>query len=124
MRTTSIISSALDRSRRHRRLIEVCVRVGEHEVDSLQASDPETLRSALRPIYAHLPARDATVRFVAVEEDSLPLGLRRRRSATRLPSYHLAINYLTGRQPIVIPHEASRRSQRTLAGAGTADRRA
>ena len=40
--------------RRQHRLVEVSVRVGPHEVDSLQASSPETLRAALRPIYAHL----------------------------------------------------------------------
>lgn len=124
MRTIPEFSSFFTRSlRRQRRLVEVSVRVGPHEVDALRASTPETLRASLRPIYAHLPAHDASVSYVAVEEESLPFGIRRSRRTASLPGLRSAMGYLTGRQPIVIPAEASQWAHRVAVGAGTGDKR-
>jgi hypothetical protein len=109
--------------RRQRRMVEVSVRVGPHEVDALQVATPETLRAALRPIYAHLPAHEASVSYVAVEEDSLPLGIRRSRRTASLPGLRSAMSYLTGRYPIIIPAEASHWAHKVAVGAGSADRR-
>lgn len=124
MRTISDFSRSFFRSlRRQRRLVEVSVRVGPHEVDSLQASSPETLRASLRPIYAHLPAHEAAISYVAVEEESLPFGLRRSRRETSIPGLRSAMSYLTGRQLVIVPAEASRWAHKVAVGAGPADRR-
>ncbi len=124
MRTAPSFASTLAHSlRRQHRLVEVSVRVGPHEVDSLQASTPETLRASLRPIYAHLPAHEASVSFVAVEEESLPFGIRRSRRTASLPGLRSAMSYLTGRHPVIIPAEASHWAHKVAVGAGTADKR-
>jgi hypothetical protein len=134
MRTISRIASYLrslirrrwlvEVSARRRRLVEVSVLVGPHEVDSLQASDPETLRSALRPIYAHLPARESAVLFVAVEEEALPFGIRSSRRTVSLPTLRSAMGYLTGRHTVIVPAEASHWAHRTSVGAGSGSSRA
>lgn len=119
MRTASRPFSLFSHSlRRQRRLVDVSVRVGPHEVDSLETASPETLRAALRPIYAHLPAHDSTVSFVAVEEELLPFGLRRSRRAVDLPSLRAAMTYLTGHHAVIIPAEANQWAHRTAVGAG------
>ncbi len=124
MRTTPHFASSLLHSlHRRRRLVEVSVRVGPHEVDALQASSAETLRASLRPIYAHLPAHDAAVGYVAVEEESLPFGIRRSRRTASLPGLRSAMSYLTGRYPIIIPAEASHWAHKVAVGAGSGDRR-
>ena len=124
MRTIPDFTSFLVRSlRRQRRLVEVSVRVGPHEVDSLQASTPETLRASLRPIYAHLPAHEASVSFVAVEEESLPFGIRRSRRTASMPGLRSAMSYLTGRYPVIIPAEANHWAHKVAVGAGSANRR-
>ncbi len=84
---------------RVRRVVEVRVLVGGHEVDAFQASAPETLRPALRPVYAHLPKRDATVQFTGVEEGWLPLGIRRARREWSLAGPSAALAYLAGAAP-------------------------
>jgi hypothetical protein len=124
MRTVPRFANSFGRSlRRQRRLIEVSVRVGPHEVDSLQASSPETLRASVRPIYAHLPAHEAAISYLAVEEESLPFGLRRSRRAISLPGLRAAMSYLTGRHPVILPAEASHWAHKETVGAGSADRR-
>ncbi len=123
MRTAPSFASFVHSLRRHRRLIQVSVRVGPHEVDSLQASTPETLRASLRPIYAHLPAHEASVSYVAVEEESLPFGIRRSRHTASLPGLRSAISYLTGRYPVIIPAEASHWAHKVAVGAGAPDKR-
>ena len=122
-RTLASLKRFVDRSlHRQRRLIEVSVLSGQHEVDSLRTSDPETLRASLRPIYAHLPAHDAAVRFFAVEEEWLPFGILQARHAATLPGLGSAIGYLTGRRPTVISAETARRTQRPTVGASRGER--
>ncbi len=124
MRTLPDFANSIAHSlRRQRRLIEVSVRVGPHEVDALQASSPETLRASLRPIYAHLPAHEASVSYVAVEEESLPFGIRRSRRTAGLPGLRSAMSYLTGRHPTIVPAEASHWAHRVAVGAGSGDKR-
>ena len=88
---------------RTRRLVEVRVLVGSHEVDAFQASAPETLRPALRPIYAHLAKRDAAVRFTGVEEDWLPLRIRRSRREQQLAGPRAALAFLSTATPSAVP---------------------
>ncbi len=124
MRTVPNFATPFLRSlRRQRRLVEVSVRVGPHEVDALQASSPNTLRASLRPIYAHLPAHEASVSYLAVEEESLPFGLRRSRHSAKLPDLRSAMSYLTGRYPVIVPAEASHWAHKVAVGAGPTDRR-
>jgi hypothetical protein len=85
---------ALPQLRRQRRTIEVRVISGGHEVDSFAVSERQTLRAAVRPILAHLPAADADVQFKAVEEEWLPLGLSRSRREADLPSLDDALLFL------------------------------
>jgi hypothetical protein len=124
MRTISrFASSLLNSLHRHRRLVEVSVRVGPAEVDALQASSPETLRASLRPIYAHLPAHDAAISYVAVEEEALPFGIRSSRRTVSLPGARSAMSYLTGRNTVIIPAEASHWAHRVAAVSGSGGRR-
>ncbi len=90
-------------ARRVRRLVQVRVLVGGHEVDAFQASAPQTLRPALRPVYAHLPKHDAAVRFTGIEEDWLPLGIGRARREWRLAGPNAALAYLSGTGPSPAP---------------------
>ena len=80
--------------RRQRRAVLVRVTAHGHEVDAFDVSEPQTLRAALRPIYAHLPARDGDVRFTAVEEEWLPLGLNRVHREVDLRGLEDALNFL------------------------------
>ena len=124
MRTAPRFTSSFVHSlRRQRRLVEVSIRVGPHEVDALQASTPETLRASLRPVYAHLPAHEASISYVAVEEESLPFGIRKSRRTASLPGLRTAMSYLTGRYPVLIPAEASQWAHKVAVGAGSADKR-
>lgn len=88
-----MMSSTLSRllGRGERRLIRVRVIAGGHEVDSFETSSSETLRSAIRPIYAHLPLLDASVRFDGVEAEG---GARRAPRVTDLPGLSAALGYL------------------------------
>jgi hypothetical protein len=80
--------------RRRRRAVLVRVIAHGHVVDSFEASRPQTLRAALHPIYANLPAEDGTVRFHAVEEEWLPLGFGRVRRESDLADLDDAVTFL------------------------------
>lgn len=79
--------------RRQRRSVLACVLVDGRVVDEFSVSSPQTLRAALRPIYAHLPSH-GEVRLVGVEESSLPLGIARTRSETSLGDLPGALAFL------------------------------
>ncbi len=76
------------------RRIEVRILEEGNEVDSFQASGPDTLRAALKPIYRHLPPRGATVCFTAIREEALPLGLHRERREAELTNLNEALAFL------------------------------
>jgi hypothetical protein len=80
-----------------RRAIRVRVISGGHEVDCFEASSCDLLRSAIRPIYAHLPLADSSVQFTGIEMESFPLGVQRRRRVLNLDGLRAAINFLGGK---------------------------
>lgn len=80
--------------RRRRRAVLVKVLVRDREVDSFEVSQPQNLRAALRIVYAHLPTSGAEVRFEAVEEQWLPLGLRRSRRQADLAGLADALDFI------------------------------
>ena len=80
--------------RLRRRAVLVKVLVHGREVDSFEISQPQTLRAALRTVYAHLPTSGGEVQFQAVEEQWLPFGLRHSRRQTDLASLADALDYV------------------------------
>ena len=62
---------------RRRRSVLVRVIVGGHEVDAFAVSTTRSLATTLGPVYRHLPARDSAVQLTGLEEELMPLGLRR-----------------------------------------------
>jgi hypothetical protein len=80
--------------RRQRRAVLVQVFLNGRVVDSFEATQPQTLRAALRPVYAHLPAGKGSVRFRAVDESWLPFGLRRARNEVELGGLPDALAYI------------------------------
>lgn len=62
-------------------------------MDRFEAASRQVPRAALRPIFAHLPD-DATVRFQAVEEEWLPLGLDHARQQAELNGLEDALTFL------------------------------
>ena len=89
----SVLSISPARLRRQRRAVVMKVLEWGHEVDSFETTSPELLRTVARGIYNHLPA-DASVRFVAVDEEWLPLGLDHIRREAELPGLDDALQYL------------------------------
>ncbi len=79
---------------RRRRSVRVSVLVAGHEQDGFEAATAKTLVPALRRTFAHLPARDASVRLIGAEELSLPLGLRRVTRSQELPDVWAALAFL------------------------------
>lgn len=89
---------------RHRaRRVLVRVVADGHELDRFEASDPDVLVAALRPIYAHLPERGAAVRFRGIEEEELPLGIDRVRREVDLAGLGSALAYLEALRGEVAP---------------------
>lgn len=80
--------------KRQRRAVLVRVVTHGHEVDSFLVSEPRTLRAAVRPIYAHLPADNAVVQFKGVEEEWLPLGIGKTRREAELKGLDDALRFL------------------------------
>jgi hypothetical protein len=92
--TTRRGQSLLARLRQRRRTVRVDVLTLGLLADSLDATRPATLRPAIRSLYAHLPWDGTLVRFTGVEEETLPLGLRRRRREAALPGSRAALAFL------------------------------
>ncbi len=65
-------------------------------MDSFQASGAETLRAALRPIYHHLPKKRGTVKFIGIEEEFFPLGIRGTTREVELNNFGAAVMFLAG----------------------------
>lgn len=84
---------SLERFWRHSRCVQVRVIDWGLEVDGFQASDPDTLRAGLAPIYRHLPRTGALVRLVGVEEMWLPLGIGRIRWEAGLNDLGSALSF-------------------------------
>ncbi len=59
----------------YRRAVYVRVVTGGHEADAFQASNPQLLEAALRPVYGLLAGRDDKVELRGIEEEWLPLGI-------------------------------------------------
>ena len=89
---------SLERLWRHSRSVDVRVIDWGREVDGFQASDPDTLRAELAPIYRHLPGTGALVRLLGVEEMWLPLGIGRIRWEVALDNEGGALSFLERRQ--------------------------
>jgi hypothetical protein len=79
---------------RGRRKVIVRVLDGPREVDSFQSSSGETLRNAVRPVYRHLARGRMTVQFTGVEEEALPLGIRRMHREVPLSNFGAALIFL------------------------------
>ena len=105
---SNTLSRALGSS--ENRSIRVRVIAGGHEVDSFEASGSDTLRAAIRPIYAHLPLLDASVQFSGVEEERGPLGFRRSRRMTDLSGPSAALAYLGEQPDLDLPNERPARA--------------
>ncbi|MHB1004238.1 MAG: hypothetical protein ACYC3S_01185 [Chloroflexota bacterium] len=80
--------------RRQRRSVRVRVTARGHEVDVFEVSEPRTLRAALRPVYAHLPAGDGAVVFEGLQEQWLPFGLARTCREDELDGLADALHFL------------------------------
>ncbi len=80
-------------SRRSRSVL-VKVLDGHREVDSFQVSTAETLHAALRPLYRQLSRGREVVQFLGLEEESLPLGIKRPRPAATLANLAEALIFL------------------------------
>ncbi len=87
---------SLERLWRRSRCIQIKVIDRGREVDAFQASDSDTLREELVPIYRHLPGTGALVQFVGVEEMWLPLGIGRIRWEVMLNNLGSALSFLHG----------------------------
>jgi hypothetical protein len=79
------------------RAIRVRVISGGHEVDCFEASSCDMLRSAIRPIYAHMPLSDSSVQFTGIELESFPLGISRQRRVLSLDGLRAALGFLGGK---------------------------
>jgi hypothetical protein len=80
-----------------RRRVLVSVHVDGREQDAFECSNAKALQSSLRPIIRHLPGDGAAIRFVGVEETSLPLGIWHVKQETDLDGLPDALSYLSGR---------------------------
>ena len=88
------VAYPLPQLRRRTRSVQVTVISGGREVDSFQVTTPLRLCSALRPIYAHLRGKDASVRFRGIEREQLPLGVGSVCREVDLPSLGDALAFL------------------------------
>jgi hypothetical protein len=94
MDTVSINIGSRGPGERGRRRVIVRVLDGPREVDSFQSSSGKTLRDAVRPVYRHLTRGRMRVQFTGVEEQTLPLGIRRTRREVPLSNFGDALMFL------------------------------
>ncbi|MHB1135013.1 MAG: hypothetical protein ACYC4L_21795 [Chloroflexota bacterium] len=90
---SEVRGTSLPSLRRLRRAVLVKVLESGREVDSFEMASPQSLRAALRPIIAHLDA-DHAVRYQAIEEHWLPLGLDHTRHQADLAGLDAALQFL------------------------------
>jgi hypothetical protein len=95
-RKTNITAINADSGRSAGRRRRVIVRVldGPREVDRFQSSSGTILREAVRPVYRHVARNRLTVQFTGVEEETLPLGIRRTRREIPLANFGDALMFL------------------------------
>jgi len=81
---------------RRSRAVKVQVLVDGQEQDGFEVSSPQVLRETYRRLSACLPWDGASVRFLGIEEKSLPLGFSRQQVEVSLPNVEAALAFLRG----------------------------